>query len=280
MSDSLTKDLPKLEPTLETEIEIEASPDDIWNALTDSEQLANWFPLDAKVTAPSEGADGSIWFSWGPDFEGQSKIEIWEPGKRLRTCWSAGSSATVDEFTIEALGGGKTKLRVVTQGFGKAEGWENNYDCMRKGWMFELRGMRFLLEKHRGQKRRVGWAQGSGPKGMALGEVWKVLLGSSGFALAPAIGALSAGDTFEATSADGNAMPGVVQAVDDKGLLVAEVGGDTPGLLRVELNSMGGSPDDPVTVWVWLSTYGVEESRVKGFQSSWEEKLGGMFASR
>ena len=79
-----TETRPPTSPALENEIEIDAPVEDVWAALTESDKLASWFPLEAKVT-PGEG--GEIWFSWGADFDGTAKITIWEPEKRLRTEW-------------------------------------------------------------------------------------------------------------------------------------------------------------------------------------------------
>ena len=66
---------------VEREIEIAATPDEVWRALSDGEELKRWFPLDARV---KPGAGGSVWLSWGEGAEWESPIEIWEPGKRLQ----------------------------------------------------------------------------------------------------------------------------------------------------------------------------------------------------
>jgi uncharacterized protein YndB with AHSA1/START domain len=43
-------------------LEIAASIEDVWRALTDPQELRRWFPLDATVT-PGEG--GRMFLSWG-----------------------------------------------------------------------------------------------------------------------------------------------------------------------------------------------------------------------
>lgn len=68
--------------TITKEIEIEASPQAVWEALTHPEELVRWFPLQARV---KPGVGGSMWYSWGPPWEGDSRIEIWEPNRRLKT---------------------------------------------------------------------------------------------------------------------------------------------------------------------------------------------------
>lgn len=40
----------KKERRIEKEIEINAPLEDVWKALTDANELARWFPLEARVT--------------------------------------------------------------------------------------------------------------------------------------------------------------------------------------------------------------------------------------
>jgi uncharacterized protein YndB with AHSA1/START domain len=58
---------------IEKEIELNAPAERVWQMLTDPQELARWFPLEAQV-APGEG--GKISLSWGPGCEGISTIEI------------------------------------------------------------------------------------------------------------------------------------------------------------------------------------------------------------
>lgn len=49
---------------MEKEITLDAAGQEIWRMLTDSEQLARWFPLEARV---EPGKGGRISLSWGPE---------------------------------------------------------------------------------------------------------------------------------------------------------------------------------------------------------------------
>src|SRR6267143_645562 len=66
--------------TIEKQIELDAPANKIWQMLTDSEELARWFPLEACV---EPGKGGKISLSWGPEYEGAAAIEVWEPGQCL-----------------------------------------------------------------------------------------------------------------------------------------------------------------------------------------------------
>src|SRR5690242_3054080 len=66
--------------TIETEVA--ASPERVWQALTIPEELMRWFPLEAKVVP---GLGGTMTLSWGYPVVAESTIDVWEPGRRLRT---------------------------------------------------------------------------------------------------------------------------------------------------------------------------------------------------
>ncbi|MFW6084618.1 MAG: SRPBCC family protein, partial [Gemmatimonadota bacterium] len=66
-------------------IELDASPERVWKALTDAADLVRWFPLEARVE-PGEG--GSVHMSWKNEYAGTSEILTWEPNERLAISWS------------------------------------------------------------------------------------------------------------------------------------------------------------------------------------------------
>ena len=56
------------------QVEIHATPAEVWKALSDPAELTNWFPLEARVTP---GARGKLFVSWGPECEGEAEIVAW-----------------------------------------------------------------------------------------------------------------------------------------------------------------------------------------------------------
>ncbi|HEX6177900.1 MAG TPA: SRPBCC domain-containing protein, partial [Thermoanaerobaculia bacterium] len=104
---------------IEREIEIAATPEEVWKAISDGEELKRWFPLDARVRP---GVCGSVWLSWGEGSEWESPIEIWEPNRRLGTVdtipgeGGAAPARIAVDYVIEARGG-TTIVRAVTSGF-------------------------------------------------------------------------------------------------------------------------------------------------------------------
>jgi uncharacterized protein YndB with AHSA1/START domain len=96
----------------EERVALDASPEVVWRAIADAEELVRWF--DAKVT-PGEG--GSISLSWGEFWSGTSAIEVWQPNRRLRTVERRqDSTGRVVEIAVDYIiegHGGQTVLRVV-----------------------------------------------------------------------------------------------------------------------------------------------------------------------
>jgi uncharacterized protein YndB with AHSA1/START domain len=73
------------------EVVFAASPDEVWDALTDPEQLEEWFANDVELDA-REGGEGV--FRWDDGEERHATVVEAEPGERLVLDWD-------DEGTVE-----------------------------------------------------------------------------------------------------------------------------------------------------------------------------------
>jgi uncharacterized protein YndB with AHSA1/START domain len=87
------------------EIVFPASPDEVWDALTDPEQLEEWFANDVELDV-REGGDGV--FRWDDGEERRAKVLVVEPGERLVFDWADEGEV---EFTLEEVEEG-TRLLV------------------------------------------------------------------------------------------------------------------------------------------------------------------------
>jgi uncharacterized protein YndB with AHSA1/START domain len=127
----------------ETELRIEADPKSVWEALASGEGIQSWFAPEARVK-PGEG--GSIWVSWGPGMEGESRISGWEPGRRFAyTQERPEREPVVVEFTIEGRAGGSV-LRLVQSGFGAEARFDDEYEATSHAWMLFLHLLKHGLE--------------------------------------------------------------------------------------------------------------------------------------
>jgi uncharacterized protein YndB with AHSA1/START domain len=81
------------------------SPDEVWEALTDPEQLEEWFATEVQLD-PREGGAGI--FRWGDGEERHATVLVAEPNERLVLDWDEEGEV---EFTLEQLEAG-TRLVV------------------------------------------------------------------------------------------------------------------------------------------------------------------------
>ncbi len=85
-----------------------AAPDEVWEAMTESEQLAGWLGTRRDRAAPGRARDVT------EDGPREGWVEEYEPAERLTIWWSAGEEeATRVQFDLEETEGG-TRL-VVTE---------------------------------------------------------------------------------------------------------------------------------------------------------------------
>jgi uncharacterized protein YndB with AHSA1/START domain len=81
------------------------SPDEVWEALTDPEQLEEWFATEVELD-PRQGGAGI--FRWGDGEERHATVLVAEPNERLVLDWDEEGEV---EFTLEELEAG-TRLVV------------------------------------------------------------------------------------------------------------------------------------------------------------------------
>src|SRR5690242_7866721 len=99
----------------EQEINIQASAEAIWRALTDADELKRWLVESAHVE-PTVG--GVYRLVFGDGLETDFRIATWQPGERLRLVSQMPTSAAepvVEEYILEKSGS-NIILRVVTSG--------------------------------------------------------------------------------------------------------------------------------------------------------------------
>jgi uncharacterized protein YndB with AHSA1/START domain len=114
-------------------VEVDAPPDRVWQLLTDPVELPRWWP-DAAELEPRAG--GLVVLRFGPgNVSGQ--ITTWEPPSELGFTWVPSNMPGVElhvSFTVDDLGGGRSRVSVVHTGFEQAPaeareavvgGWEH-----------------------------------------------------------------------------------------------------------------------------------------------------------
>ncbi len=128
---------------------------------------------------PGEG--GEVWLSWGPGFEGASRISIWQPGKRLQVLEPqmgdapAGGVPVAVDYLIEGRGG-KTVLRLVQSGMKPSPDWDGEVDAKSRGWRIFASNLKHYLDHHAGQPAANIWME---RKVVTAKDAWRALVGES-----------------------------------------------------------------------------------------------------
>ena len=128
----------KKAPWVERETMVEASPEEVWESLTDEDRLQEWLAPDVELD-PVEGGEISV--GDGEDRR-TGTVETVEEEERFAFTWTRpGEGESFVEFTIEALPGG-TRVTVVetpvgptAQAFG---GWGPSLARLRRSLRFSL----------------------------------------------------------------------------------------------------------------------------------------------
>jgi uncharacterized protein YndB with AHSA1/START domain len=239
--------------TIDLTIDIDATVEEVWQALTTGEGITRWFAPYAAVT-PGEG--GSVSVGWDPKEMWSTPITVWEPPRHMRTVSEMPSAdgrivRLAVDYYVE-VHGGRVRVRLVHSGFDESESWDGYIDGLDAGWTFFLFNLKHALERHRGVDRQQLSARfrTTAP----AGEDHPVF-GAKGLRVRPAVGGLQPGDACQLTlgGVEVNANVAVRKA---RHTIAFVVPAWNDGLLFVEREGM----KDTHHLGVWLSLYGVPET--------------------
>jgi uncharacterized protein YndB with AHSA1/START domain len=263
-------------------LDIDATPQEVWRALTEAEELVRWFSTEARVT-PGQG--GTMLWSWGYGEDWQSRIDAWEPRRLLRLVQEdarpydaqgrqlppgeAEPARIAMEFTLETHQG-KTRLRLVHSGFGHGAAWDSEIEGITEGWQAELRSLRHYLERHRGHDRKAGRALVS--TALSRETAWARLLGPDGFQVTPA--EPKEGERYQVVAPGARRYTGTVELFLPGQTLAGTVRELNDGWFRLlTWKDAHGNTG----VWAWLATYSEDATPVQEFKDRAQEALQQLF---
>lgn len=244
--------------TIELSREVDATPDEVWEMLTTSEGLMNWFPLEARV---ADQGDGTVWLSWGPGSAGEAPIHIWEPGRRFG--WTEDHGKTPEgepikvavDFHIESKDG-TTVLRLVQSGLSADAQWDEMYDALVDGWTYFLFNLFYYFKRHKGKTRKMAWKRAA--TDLARDVAWDRLVG--GAMVASSLGAGDSGTVRLDTS----------RPVD---VVSARIGHHFACTLPDLDDSIFFVELEGAHIGFWLSMYDVDDDRLADLQASLESRI-------
>lgn len=229
--------------SVDASVEIRASPEAVWRALTEAREIERWFALEARVE-PGEG--GNIFLSWKNEYQGDSRILVWDPPFLLRVEWVEGSEVT--EYRIEDAGE-RTLLRVVSS-FPLDAAWDDWVEGTRRGWRFMLASLRQYVEHHAGEDRQLVYLRRRAT--LSAEEIWGRLMGSGGV--------------------DRRLMRGEVLDDDPPGHVVVMTA-DPPGTLLQISTQPNMEAEGVVDAAVWHQGWGVPAETVDRLRAAWQGEL-------
>jgi hypothetical protein len=174
------------------EIDLPASPDDVWTAIT-AAPAAWMFPTGMEIAAGAEPPEGA-------------PVTTWDPPNRLviRTESPDGTFNALD-YLIEAREGGTAHLRYVHSGI-LADGWEDQYDAIGGHTDFYLHTLGEYLEHFNGRAvTYVGQSSNGidGPPTADAPDAMTTLRAALGLSPDAAVGAAVNASLGEAGTLDG-----------------------------------------------------------------------------
>jgi uncharacterized protein YndB with AHSA1/START domain len=235
---------------IQLSVELDASPEDVFRAVTEGVELAKWLAPEARSTPPEGDKKAHIWISWGEGMSAEKDIEIYDRPKHVRHPSGKNAETKAElyaDWLIEAHAGGTTTLRLVHSGFSVGADWDDDYDAHERGWKLMLQNLKHYFARHKNEPtvHTPFMSKVDAPRP----ALWSTLLTKLGLPATP-----KAGDAFRL----GN-LTGVVDLVSDKheiGLVVRELG---DALLRFTL--MGKADAASTFVYGYVIVYGDQRER-------------------
>src|SRR5262249_28785206 len=125
----VTDDRKPTDRAIELTIDIDATLEEVWEALTTGEGIARWFAPHA-VVKPGEG--GSVSVGWDPKEMWETPITVWEPGRHMQTASEMPSKdgrmvRLAVDYYVEVQGG-RVRVRLVHSGFNDDSSWDDYID--------------------------------------------------------------------------------------------------------------------------------------------------------
>ena len=134
---------------VEKDIELDATPEQVWEAITTGRGLDAWF-MGANMVEPWEG--GAVRTTL-PGWTLESTVAVWDPPRRFVNTTSEGKDGRLMafEYVIAGRAGGGTLLRFVHSGFLPDDDWEQEYDALRTGDPMYIHTLGQYLKYFRGR---------------------------------------------------------------------------------------------------------------------------------
>jgi uncharacterized protein YndB with AHSA1/START domain len=170
------------------EIELPASPEQVWEAIATGPGVSSWFVGRMEIE-PRAGGKASL--AVMPGVTQQFTVTGWEPGRRFALQGDPGTDDAI-EYLIEGRGQSTTVLRFVHSGFLSGD-WDSEYDALSAGDRMYLAKLASYLRYFPGQTAAfhvMCW----GPQVTDTERVWSAITAAAGLPVSPSGATIREGD--------------------------------------------------------------------------------------
>lgn len=133
--------------SIDVSIDIEATPEQVWDAITNPNEIPRWL---APMAAVQPGVGGFIELSWGPGMTGRNTIRTWDQPDRLVL---TNDDGLTESYSISSRAA-HSRLHLIHSGFSPASAADDQFDAITNGWNTFLRMCRYGLIHHAGKPYR------------------------------------------------------------------------------------------------------------------------------
>ncbi len=142
--------------TLEIQVEVAASPTEVWQAWTTVEGLQSFFGRKAIVDLRTDGEFSIHFFPENPagqrGAEGMMLLAI-EPEQRLAFTWDAPpkwpqirNKRTFVEVLLDPIDAGSTRVTLRHMGWGRGQEWSEVRDYFAQAWIVVLKRLKYAFD--------------------------------------------------------------------------------------------------------------------------------------
>ena len=141
---------------LVVEMRTRATPEEVYEAWANPEEIARWFVDSSRVEPPRATAEVGSIFTWIFEkfgYEIPYEVVAAEPGKRFAL---GGEHPKSGPFLLEvqiARDGGETVVTLVNSGFLDGSQWDEEFQGIVSGWTNALAALKLYLENYRGRPK-------------------------------------------------------------------------------------------------------------------------------
>src|SRR5262249_1941675 len=244
---------PSGQRSVEAEVEVAGTPEEIWAAIATGPGMSSWF----VPSTSDESIGGKIMNNFGPGMESVGTIKSWNPPKSFVAETQEGPGAVASEWTVEALAGGTCIVRVVHRWFASTDDWDHEFEGHTYGWLAFFRILKLYLTHF--HKQPCSAFQLSAVTESSLPEAWRAVTDSF-----PISGGKP--QTLMTPSA-----AGVVERRkdDDYPELLLRLNGPPPGITHLFAMSMGAQVMLSVRVYLYGNKAADAAETAKQSWNSW-----------